>query len=332
MVARLAGSPYLGARNLSPHSSLATPKAVVLMRALALRFLLLCAATLAAARLGAAEPNNNFSDASVLAPGVLTVSDGIAGSPTPAPDTTLGAFDESGTLILTDDDGSSFGNGFASGLFGVPINGDGSIELALSGFFDLDFDGLDDRSDSDHFEQGGYELYVDVFDSNGLQVASLVEPGALATGAVDRFSFADSAWTGGSFNAEVDNFVNIVPGDVDFYRFSGLPPGKPFVAEILSGSFDTVLALFDDTTGGLIIFDDDGGEGLLSRVDAVAPSSGEIVLAVSGYDDFGFVGAHQESGEYTLVISVIPEPVSCWLALWGMLSLLLIRAQAVSPA
>ena len=266
------------------------------------------AALIVGSCVSAAEPNEDFFGATLLVPGVTTVSDDVFGSPTPAPDTTLGAFDESGGLIEVDDDSSSFGNGLGSALFGIPVNADGSIELAVSGYSDFDFDGIDDDEGFDHGQEGAYDLFVDVFDASGELLDFFDEFGELFTGSVESFSFGDPTWAGGTFDVEIDNFVDFEPGDVDFYRFTGLEPGLPFVAEITDGDFDTVLGLFDDLTGDLLDEDDDAGDGLLSLIEGVVPASGEVVLAVTGYADFGFFGQHTEFGDYTLTVTTIPEP------------------------
>ena len=53
------------------------------------------------------------------------------------------------------------------------------------------------------------------------------------------------------------------PGDVDFFKFTA-SAGDVVMAEILAGRIDTVMGLFNRTTGELLAFDDDSGPGLLS--------------------------------------------------------------------
>ncbi len=76
-----------------------------------------------------------------------------------------------------------------------------------------------------------------------------------------------------------------------------------------------------DDNGDLITYDNDSGEGLLSRITGTVPSSGSVIICVTGYDDFGFMGSHSQSGTYTL--EVIPEP--CSLVLLTLGGLMLIR-------
>ncbi|MEO0531678.1 MAG: PEP-CTERM sorting domain-containing protein, partial [Planctomycetota bacterium] len=87
----------------------------------------------------------------------------------------------------------------------------------------------------------------------------------------------------------------------------------------VEGEFDSVLGWFDDVTGELLEDDDDGGEDLLSVIVGDVPASGEVVLAVSGFDDFDFIGEHAESGTYTLTLTEIPEPGSIALVVLGLL-------------
>jgi hypothetical protein len=178
-------------------------------------------------------------------------------------DTYLGTFATNGiasTLIGANDDG---GVGLASALGGT-VNGDGTINLGVSGFPDSTFIG-------DHQQQGEYDLFV-------------------------------------TYDAPL-------PSDVDIFQFNDLYPGLTYIAEITSASFDTVLGLFNQG-GSLEQTDDDGGVGLLSRMEIVA-SSPSIILGVSAYSDFSFNGDHTSSGEYVLSFqAVVPEPGSA--VIWGL--------------
>ncbi|MCG8507475.1 MAG: hypothetical protein MI755_22925 [Sphingomonadales bacterium] len=80
------------------------------------------------------------------------------------PDTVLGTFGAGGPLIgptlIVDDDGSFFGNGRASGAFGI-VNSDGTINIAVSGFADFDFDGINDfAAPVPHPESGDFEVFL----------------------------------------------------------------------------------------------------------------------------------------------------------------------------
>jgi hypothetical protein len=117
---------------------------------------------------------------------------------------------------------------------------------------------------------------------------------------------------GGTVHVDIDNLYACGEGDPrDFWRFTGLPPGSPFIALITSATFDTLLGDYGDD-GTLRFVDDNSGGGFLSRLAGTVPASGELVLAVSGAGDEHFNGEHFQSGQYTLV--VIPEPPTTWLA------------------
>lgn len=258
----------------------------------------------------AAEPNDDFGSATVLGAGVSSVSDTLDGG-TGAPDTYLGFFaDDSFPLppLAEDDDSSPLGDGLADALFGIAVNADGSIPLAVTGCCD-DFDGS-------HSEEGDYELFVDVFDGGGMPIDSFSVTSTLMAGIVDEFDFADPAWIGGTFDAVIDNTVGVVPGTdpLDFWVFTGLTPGGSYIAEIDASDFDTILASFAPD-GTLLETDDDGGVDLLSKLIVEASAAGEVHLAVTGFSDFDVLGLHPQSGDYDLSLTPTPEPTACLLML-----------------
>jgi hypothetical protein len=264
----------------------------------------------------ATEPNDSFGDATVLAAGTAAIADTLEGATGgPFPDTYLGFFvDDTFSVppLAEDDDSSPLGDGLADALFGIDVNPDGSIPLAVTGCCD-DFDGT-------HSQEGDYELIVDVFDSTGAFLESYGALSTLLPGIVDEFPAADPAWIGGTFDVIIDNTVSAIPGTdpLDFWVFTGLTPGATYVAKIDAADFDTLLGVFD-SGGALVATDDDGGDGLLSLLEVTANGSGEIYLAVSGYPDFGLVGLHFEAGSYDLSVSLIPEPSSLAALLIGLL-------------
>src|SRR5215204_1368719 len=128
----------------------------------------------------ATEPNENFGSATILSPGVLTVTDALT-SNAAFPDTLLGIRDGFGEVYFTDDDGSPLGDGTASGVGGVPTNSV-SINFSITGFGDDNFYGS-------HSEQGQYKVYVDVYDFFEDPVDSFSEIRTLAPGIVHDFDF-----------------------------------------------------------------------------------------------------------------------------------------------
>ncbi|MEM6799207.1 MAG: hypothetical protein AAF589_06805 [Planctomycetota bacterium] len=246
-----------------------------------------------------ADAGDEFFSAMTLSSGMLSVSDELAVEFF-GPDLILGIQDEFGVVYEDNDDDSLLGDGFAPGAFSVPVNPGGSIDFLISGFDDFDFTG-------EHFESGDYFVDVFVFDAGGSFLDFVGFTGTLAEGVTDAFSDSDPSWDGGSYDIDVDNLAGAA-NDVDFFRFTGLTPGVDYDAEVLDdsggeGDLDTVLGLFDGVTGELLADDDDGGVGTLSKLTVTAPASGEVVLAVSGFADFGFFGSHGETGVYTLSLT-----------------------------
>jgi len=78
-------------------------------------------------------------------------------------------------------------------------------------------------------------------------------------------------------------------------------------------------------SGNIILVNDNGGAGLLSKVEGIVPASGQFHLAVTAYDDFSLEGLHFESGTYTMSLDadvIIPGPTSIVLMGCGLLGLL----------
>ena len=288
------------------------------------------AACLPAGLAVAAEPNDDFADRTVITAGQLSVDEELLGDGN-FPDTLMRALNDLGAQIAFDDDSSTLGDGLASGLFNIPVNADGSINLQVTGVGDDTFDGF-------HGEFGAFELFVEVFDSSGTLLDSLGGGGEgeneLFQDVLD-FDFTDAAWIGGTFSAEIDNSIgNPDGGDVDFFEFTGLTPGATLFAETsLPGGdnedLDPVVGWFDEF-GNLIATDDDSsevGNGLQSLLEVTVDANGHLVIGVTGYPDFDFnVGSHPEAGEYTLTLSDVPEPATLALLSLGGLAMLRRRA------
>jgi hypothetical protein len=86
-------------------------------------------------------------------------------------------------------------------------------------------------------------------------------------------------------------FTEIRPAgqDVDYFRVRKLREGQTLIAETLSGQIDSVLGIFD-AGGNLLAADDDGGLGVLSRVELEIPADGTYFVAVGTFPDFDFSG------------------------------------------
>ena len=249
----------------------------------------------------AAEPNEFFAESTLLAPGVLSVSDDLTPGGSVSADTLLvaragGIFDD--IIFETfDDDGSPLGDGTASAFTDVDVINPGEIRFSITGFGDDFFEG-------NHIEEGDYEAYVEVFNSFGNSIDNFSIFGTLFSGAVDEHNFVDTNWLGGTYAVTIDNEpFGVTGGDVDFFTFTGLNPGESFTAETSSsGSIDTLLGLFDDA-GTLVDQDDDSGLGFWSRLQGTVPASGNLTFAVTGHEDGNFDGGHSEEDVYDLQLS-----------------------------
>ncbi|HEY6552292.1 MAG TPA: hypothetical protein VI669_03010, partial [Vicinamibacteria bacterium] len=92
-----------------------------------------------------------------------------------------------------------------------------------------------------------------------------------------------------------------VGGDVDFFRFR-VRSGDILAVELVRGTFDSVLGVFDADTGDLLVADDDGGDGLLSRLLLQTGADLNVAVAVSAYPDLAFTGAGGGGGRYVLSV------------------------------
>lgn len=106
------------------------------------------------------------------------------------------------------------------------------------------------------------------------------------------------------YNSGVDYIaIDPVGNDVDYYVFSATA-NTTLIAEVLSGSLDSVLGVFDDS-GTLLDSDDDGGSGLLSRLVYPIAADGTYAVAVSTFNDFDFDGDGGSGGRYTLDVQLV---------------------------
>jgi hypothetical protein len=191
-----------------------------------------------------------------------TVGDGT-------PDTVMHSLDEFGDEISFNDDGSPFGDGLASGFLST-INEDGSLHLEVSGFFDYDFDGLEDDTLDPHPQEGDYELIIKL----------------------------------GPFG-DVDYFkvTGLLPGSAWSAETLAAPGEEPLDTVLtLYGESGEMLDQNDDI--------DFGGGVFLSGLSGIVPASGEIILAATAFPDLTNVGAHLNSGLYGLELTytAVPEP------------------------
>lgn len=104
--------------------------------------------------------------------------------------------------------------------------------------------------------------------------------------------------------------LTLTAGDVDFFAFNGaalsILHAETVLPEDVTGvnlDLDTILGLFDANSGDLLDWDDDSGEGALSRLISPIPSDGVYAVAVESAPDttldFG-VGEGETEGAYEL--------------------------------
>ena len=112
-------------------------------------------------------------------------------------------------------------------------------------------------------------------------------------------------------NASVSRYADISPvgGDVDYYRFKARG-GDVLAIEVVRGSPDTLLGLFDADTGVLLAADDDNGccgVGGLSRILVTVPDTLDrvnLAVAVTSWPDFDFNGSDGVTGgRYVLSVN-----------------------------
>jgi hypothetical protein len=105
-----------------------------------------------------------------------------------------------------------------------------------------------------------------------------------------------------SANPAFATVIEPLGDDVDFYKFN-VEAGDTIALEVVRGNLDTVIGVFDATTGELLFVDDDGGDGLLSRLLLQTDSDMTLAVAVSTYPDFDFTGQGGSAGRYTLYVN-----------------------------
>jgi hypothetical protein len=203
-----------------------------------------------------------------------------------------------GAVLASDDDG---GDGFLSRL-AIEASAGGSYEIVVSGFRDEELAGA-------HAEgapgEAPYRLVVAVAGAAGAES----EPNDAAADA-DPLAAGGGIVLGTLGALDVDRYaLPVGTGDSVAAALFELAPGGG--APLANGGelSDSRLGLF---AGASTPFaeDDDGGPGLLSNLARSAPSGATSVqVAVTGFRDADYAGAHPEGFDYALVVATFATAV-----------------------
>jgi len=278
--------------------------------------------------------------------GMVTPLAGLPTSFTP-PDTVVSVFDDTGARTFNEDDDAGeladIEQGYGS-VFRFLSPAAVDYRIGVSGSSDYEFDGA--ASGESHTQTGGYVLTagrVNPAVPGGGFVDT--DPANQTAAGADLISL-----TPGTARVAV---AELSDGDVDFFRLD-LKAGDALSAMTaplndLGATFDspdTLMGLFDSSRSNLLVANDDsGGYSFIFAVDPVTgefvqinpdlssdspghqfggfasalrahiPADGTYYLAVTGYGDLSFAGAHSETGAYALLVGLaVPEPGGALLA------------------
>jgi len=125
----------------------------------------------------------------------------------------------------------------------------------------------------------------------------------------DRFESNDSIARARKINTpfsseNIVSYTEIKPlgDDVDYFEVR-LDANEFMAVEVVRGGIDSVLGIFDANTGDLLAVDDDGGDGLLSRLLVQGDVNRKLAIAVSTFPDLDFTGDGEETGRYVLQVT-----------------------------
>jgi len=224
------------------------------------------------------------------------------------PDTFMVLFDKLNSFVLTDDNDSNKGNGWASGLFAVTDadgfidNGDGSrsLRIGITGRadgFDGNFNGL--NQNSGHRQLGAFTVFVTYHDAGGAIIGQPFEYTDAFVSGAEAFYINDTVPQNAvSADLCIDNTVGEVPNcnDVDFYLLTDLVPFCEYCITTVGGlddqcqPTDTLLGWFDKNMTLIDLDDESGPVPGYARLCVTADFDGKARIAVTGSGDEDFDG------------------------------------------
>lgn len=190
-------------------------------------------------------------------------------------DPIMGLFGPDGEVLQVDDDSSPTAV-LAPAILGA-IADNGSLSLKVSGLGDEDFDGFE-------------EYYYGTDWENEDPDESFVET-------QPHYQF-------GAYTLSVISNTAL-KGDVDFFTVRGLPPNHS-VTITSSMSEGNIRLGWIAADGTVVRSSTYSNTSYQEEVTGIIPLSGDIHIAVSGYDDNTFSGQHFAAGEYVLRVEVEP--------------------------
>lgn len=103
---------------------------------------------------------------------------------------------------------------------------------------------------------------------------------------------------------DILHFTDIKPlgDDADYFKVR-LKANEFLAVEVVRGNIDSLIGIFDADTGDLLLVDDDGGDGLLSRLLVQGDVDRNLAIAVSTFPDVDFSGDGESSGRYVLQVT-----------------------------
>jgi hypothetical protein len=167
-----------------------------------------------------------------LAPFVAWTNNFPDVNPPQKPDTILGAFDSSGSLMAVNDDGGPFGSNWGSGIKS-DLDNNGYVKFKVTGYNDFNFDGLNDFSggpcnggsggggcveNEPHPQSGNYELAIKMYQDY------LPSPSSVSRSA-NRVGTDKTAFTANNINQEM-SFSSIDVSNIASLYSNDLPSQK----------------------------------------------------------------------------------------------------------